>query len=482
MQERVGSRGPGTDALAELRARLVDALARSRLSKTQLAARAGLGRTTVWAAFRDGAPPPTPHTVAALAGALRLPPEELHALRRRALDEHDPGEAGAATAPSSGDTGVGPRPTARADGVEVLVEQADPVGRFLVLPSPVPMSDPPVRPPGGAIGSEDVLGWARARGAVDFSSTLLFVTMTNRSDAHLTLRSVRALVLERGEPVRGALVSIQPAGSQAVPELVFDLDEVEPELWEVDEYTRRTVGRRPYLDRTHVRLAPDESMKLIITAQVHRSCCTWRLRLAFRPDGGQEFVVRPPGRYRTSGLPVEGLAPVLAWQWHAKPPAFAPTTRDLGWCRVGEGAPQPPGPLPEGGTLPDWAAHPDVVRFLPESLDFLTTGTAGPERLRRCTAARSAAAAVETASRAVAQALRDGAADEARRVQDDLKAAFAPPLLVQAEVAMLLGHGLARGHLPAPTHDVLRSYIERTPAAAVLRPALAAVEREGGTP
>ncbi|MGW3466501.1 hypothetical protein ACWDE9_46375, partial [Streptomyces olivaceoviridis] len=85
-------------------------------------------------------------------------------------------------------------------------------------------------------------------------------------------------------------------------------------------------------------------------------------------------------------------------------------------------------------------------------------------------------------TRAAAQALRDGAADEARRVQDDLKAAFAPPLLVQAEVAMLLGHGLARGHLPAPMHDALRSYIERTPAAAVLRPALAAVEREGGTP
>ncbi|AEY93701.1 hypothetical protein SHJG_8436 [Streptomyces hygroscopicus subsp. jinggangensis 5008] len=120
--------------------------------------------------------------------------------------------------------------------------------------------------------------------------------------------------------------------------------------------------------------------------------CTWRLRLAFRPDGGQAFVVRPPGRYRTSGLPVVGPAPVLAWQRHAKPPAFAPTTRDLGWCRVGRG---------------------------------------------RAAAPRPAAGR------------RDA---EAPRVQDDLKAALVPPLPVQAEGAMLFGHGLARGHLPAPVH------------------------------
>lgn len=39
-------------ALAELRALLADGLAKARLNKTQLAARAGLGRTTVQSAFR----------------------------------------------------------------------------------------------------------------------------------------------------------------------------------------------------------------------------------------------------------------------------------------------------------------------------------------------------------------------------------------------------------------------------------------------
>ncbi|GGM14903.1 hypothetical protein GCM10010129_68900 [Streptomyces fumigatiscleroticus] len=495
MQERVDDQDAGEDALVELRTRLVDALARSQLTKTQLAARARLGRTTVSQAFGDGASAsvPTPRTVAALADVLDLPAEELLGLLHRATRGRPvrtrvarvaaPSAGGTPVSPAAGSVDGSGRRDTRAPGpdtVEVLVEQADPPGRFLVLPSSLdPLSDPPVRAPGGAIGSEDVLGWARARGGVDFAYTLLFVTVTNRSDAHLTLRGVRALILDRGEPVGGALVSIQPAGSQAVPELVFDLDEVEPELWEVDEYTRRTVGARPFLDRTHVRLMPDESMKLIITAEVRRSCCTWQLGLAFRPDGEQEFTVRPPSRYRTSGLPVEGVGPVLAWQWHMKLPAFEPTTRDLGWCRVGDGAPQPLAPVPEGETPPDWAAHPDVVRFLPALLDFLTTGTAGPERLRRYTAVHSAMTALDIASRAFAQALAGGAEDEARRVLDDLKAEIAPPLLAQAQVVTLLCHGLSSGRLPADMHDGLRGYIEGTPAAAVLRPVLEAVERSG---
>ncbi|MFB8043138.1 helix-turn-helix domain-containing protein [Streptomyces hydrogenans] len=77
-------------ALAELRRRLGDELARRRWTKTQLARQAGLGRTTVSEAFQAGGPVPSEQTVAALAHALRLDVEELLELRRCAAAPRRP--------------------------------------------------------------------------------------------------------------------------------------------------------------------------------------------------------------------------------------------------------------------------------------------------------------------------------------------------------------------------------------------------------
>ncbi|MCX4639893.1 helix-turn-helix domain-containing protein [Streptomyces platensis] len=75
-------------ARTELRKRLTDGLARARLTKTQLAAQAGLGRTTVQMALQANAvTPPSAETVAALARVLRVPVRELLDLRRTAAGE-----------------------------------------------------------------------------------------------------------------------------------------------------------------------------------------------------------------------------------------------------------------------------------------------------------------------------------------------------------------------------------------------------------
>lgn len=76
-------------ALVELRKRLADGLARAGLNKTQLAARAELGRTTVQEAFQAGKPAPSAETVVALARVLRLPDQQLLDLRRVAAREID---------------------------------------------------------------------------------------------------------------------------------------------------------------------------------------------------------------------------------------------------------------------------------------------------------------------------------------------------------------------------------------------------------
>lgn len=71
-------------ALTQLRRRLSEGLACARLTKTQLAARAKLGRTTVQKAFQPGGLVPSAETVAALAHVLRLPEGELLELQETA--------------------------------------------------------------------------------------------------------------------------------------------------------------------------------------------------------------------------------------------------------------------------------------------------------------------------------------------------------------------------------------------------------------
>ncbi|MEU8764291.1 helix-turn-helix domain-containing protein [Streptomyces sp. NPDC048659] len=83
MHDEHDSRHP---ALRELRERLRAGMARMRVNQTDLAQRAGLGRTTVSEALSPGKPAPSHETVAALARALRLPVEELQELRSSAVE------------------------------------------------------------------------------------------------------------------------------------------------------------------------------------------------------------------------------------------------------------------------------------------------------------------------------------------------------------------------------------------------------------
>ncbi|MFF7982558.1 hypothetical protein ACFZDK_26095 [Streptomyces sp. NPDC007901] len=77
-------------ARKELHKKLTDGLARARLTKTQLARQANLGRTTVQQAFQIDGPLASPETIAALAPLLRLSEVQLQDLRRTAADEAAP--------------------------------------------------------------------------------------------------------------------------------------------------------------------------------------------------------------------------------------------------------------------------------------------------------------------------------------------------------------------------------------------------------
>ncbi|WP_405826373.1 helix-turn-helix transcriptional regulator [Streptomyces sp. NBC_00838] len=102
-------------ALGELRARLEAGLVAMGLSKTLLARRAGLGRTTVSEAFSRTADVPSAHTMGALARALGLDPGPLLALRAAAV--------GGAAAVGEDETPVG-RPIAACDPHDLEVHPA----------------------------------------------------------------------------------------------------------------------------------------------------------------------------------------------------------------------------------------------------------------------------------------------------------------------------------------------------------------------
>ncbi|MFJ3860451.1 helix-turn-helix domain-containing protein [Streptomyces sp. NPDC090085] len=76
-------------ALTQLRMKLRAGMAHMRLNQTELAGRAGLGRTTVSEALSPTKPAPTSQTVAVLARALQLPVEELLELQHTAEDAGD---------------------------------------------------------------------------------------------------------------------------------------------------------------------------------------------------------------------------------------------------------------------------------------------------------------------------------------------------------------------------------------------------------
>jgi DNA-binding Xre family transcriptional regulator len=73
-------------ALADLRNRLADALATKGLNRTQLAQRAGVGRTTLSVALSPTGPVPSEATIAALCRALGLDPAPMLVLLRDARD------------------------------------------------------------------------------------------------------------------------------------------------------------------------------------------------------------------------------------------------------------------------------------------------------------------------------------------------------------------------------------------------------------
>ncbi|MFH8657878.1 helix-turn-helix domain-containing protein [Streptomyces afghaniensis] len=129
-------------AARELRTRLERGLVNKRLTKTQLARRAGLGRTTVQQVFNPSARVPSAQTVKTLADALGLDADSLLALRSHADGAADSLSAEGATATVPGGLG---RPIADWDPLDLEVHPA--------VEAPVPAGH-------SRSGGENGKGWA----------------------------------------------------------------------------------------------------------------------------------------------------------------------------------------------------------------------------------------------------------------------------------------------------------------------------------
>ncbi|MFI8521308.1 helix-turn-helix domain-containing protein [Streptomyces sp. NPDC085481] len=94
---------------------------------------------------------------------------------------------------------------------------AEPCGQYYVLDQQ-PGHVPPPPPP------QDTRGWARALGGTDGGHMQLQLTVTGRTQAPVVLSKLNVRVVERGEPLDGAVYSMADGCGSGITPQTFDLD------------------------------------------------------------------------------------------------------------------------------------------------------------------------------------------------------------------------------------------------------------------
>lgn len=130
--------------------------------------------------------------------------------------------------------------------------------------------------------------WALNQGAALVGEARVTLDVEGRRDSAVTIRSMRARVLERTEPYAGALVRCPTAGVQDSVGLFIDLDSENAIAHEMraDE----TLGE-PYFSNHVVTLGRDEVQRFTLVGRATRSQVRWVVELVVDVDGSRSVVV-----------------------------------------------------------------------------------------------------------------------------------------------------------------------------------------------
>lgn len=171
-----------------------------------------------------------------------------------------------------------------------------------------------------ARGCDSLFDASKAAGAVDIDRSIHHLLIEGRTHRDVAIVDMRARILKREPPLRGARISCQSAGEIDAIGVMFDLDESAPLARELLPDYR---PGEPYFGSGKIiRLTKTEIQPVHVAARTKRSYVEWEIEARLILDG-KERVVRINNRgepFRLTGKRRLGdYARHFEWVWYEKP-------------------------------------------------------------------------------------------------------------------------------------------------------------------
>lgn len=203
--------------------------------------------------------------------------------------------------------------------------------------------EPDIRsaPPPGS-DCEDAQRWALRTGGAFVGETWLRLLLEGRRSGGIVIDSIRARILDRGQPYAGSTISCPSAGEQGTVKVGFDLDSSDPVARSID--AEGNFGR-PYFSDHSITLAKDEIVTLGLTAKATSGSHRWVIDVRASIDGKEKRWTIGGSGCRTTSAASSYLTR-WDWRWDLTPPRLLPKTSSTGQVGASDtgsqGAQRPP--------------------------------------------------------------------------------------------------------------------------------------------
>jgi len=182
--------------------------------------------------------------------------------------------------------------------------------------------DPETAPPPGSSCS-DARAWGNEHRGVSVGETELAVHLQGRRRGEVLITTMRARVLERGQPLRTALFEgCRGAGGRPTIGIGFDLDSPDPRArsMENDE-----LGQELFFEDNQVALGDGEAVAFNVTGRTKDSYVRWVIDVVIQVDGSEETLTIGDEAFETSAYVQTGYDEW--WSWGAPAGASGPCCR-----------------------------------------------------------------------------------------------------------------------------------------------------------
>jgi hypothetical protein len=197
---------------------------------------------------------------------------------------------------------------------------------------------------------------AKRAGAVDIGQSVTSVLLEGRTRRDVTIVDLRARVVRREPPLRGAVISCASAGAEDAIGVAVNLDERTPVAREIGDDFQ---PKGPYFARGKVvTLKKAELQPLAVYARTQRSYVEWLIDVDAIVDGKQRKVTisnhGQPFRL-TARRPANDYGHFFEWVWYEQPSHLYSGTSEK---PVPGAQPAPRTPEPPPGARPCQASDP----------------------------------------------------------------------------------------------------------------------------